>query len=137
VRRKEFLAEQQAITESSLRAARRDRPFLAEVVIEHPTLVAFFPAAELANDSVALRHRLRTYQEVAAFSGWTFERRYAEDLRITDRRSNALYVAPLPSGSIGVVLVAPGARPQVRFGDFPDSTLRALGQIGMLRGTNR
>lgn len=124
VRRKAFLAEQQAQTDSSLRAARRDRPFMVELVVQGATLVAFFPPAEMANDSVALRHRLRTYQEVAESSGWTFEQRYSEDLRITDRRSNALYLAPLPSGSTGVVLIAPGARPQVWFGNLRQSTLR-------------
>ena len=124
VRRTEFLAEQQALRDSSLRAAQRDRPFLAEVVIEHPTMVAFFPATAIEHDSVALRQRMRRFQDVAAFSGCAFEQRYSEDLRIIDRRSNALYVAPLPQDSIGVVLIAPGGRPQVWFGDRPESTLR-------------
>jgi hypothetical protein len=77
-RREEFLAEQQAKTDSALRAAQRDRPLLAELVVERPTLVAFFPRAELANDSVALQQRLGLYQEAAEFFGWRFERRYSE-----------------------------------------------------------
>jgi hypothetical protein len=122
-RRREFLAEQQAETDSALRAARRDRPLLAEVVVEHPTLVAFFPRAEMAIDSVALKQRLRMYREVAESSGWRFEQRYSERLRITDRRSNALYGVPLPRDTTGVVLVAPGVRPQVWLGTLSQSTL--------------
>ncbi len=76
-----FLAEQ-AEMDSALRAARRDRPLLAELVVERPTLVAFFPRAELANDSVVLQQRLRLYQEVAESSGWQFEQRYSMRLWI-------------------------------------------------------
>jgi hypothetical protein len=97
---------------------------MAEVVVEQPTLVAFFPPAEMALDSVGLRQRLRTYQEVAVASGWRFEQRYSQRLRVTDRRSQALYGVPLPRDSTGVVLVAPGARPQVRVGNMSEATLR-------------
>jgi hypothetical protein len=131
-RRRKFLAEQQAQMDSALRA----RPFRAELVVEGPTLVAFFPPAEMVIDSVTLKQRFSMYQEVAHSLGWRFERRYSEELRITDRRSNALYSAPLPRDSTGVVLVAPGARPQVWFGKFSQSTLREglRAFVSVLRG---
>jgi hypothetical protein len=97
---------------------------MAEVVVEQPTLVAFFPPAEMALDSVGLRQRLRMYQEVAVASGWRFEQRYSQRLRVTDRRSQALYGVSLPRDSTGVVLVAPGARPQVLVGNLSQATLR-------------
>jgi hypothetical protein len=122
-RLKEFLAEQQAERDSALRAARRDRPLRAEVVVEQPTLVAFFPRAEMASDSLALKRRLRMYREVAESSGWRLEERYNDLLRIADRRSNALWGVPLPRNSTGVVLVAPGARPQVSLGPLSQSSL--------------
>jgi hypothetical protein len=120
-RRSEFLSEQQAETDSALRS----RPFRAELVVERPTLVAFFPPAEMVSDSVALKQRFSMYQEVAQSFGWQFERRYSEELRITDRRSNALYSAPLPRDSTGVILLAPSARPQVWFGKLSRSRLHA------------
>ena len=52
-RRRAFLAEQEAETEALLRA----RPFLKELVVEQPILVAFFPPDQPVVDSVALNQR--------------------------------------------------------------------------------
>jgi hypothetical protein len=64
-RRQAFLAEQEAVSRDALRA----RPFRGELVLERPTVVAFYPERQLRSDTVALRQRLSQYAAVAEDRG--------------------------------------------------------------------
>ena len=72
-RRQAFLSEQEAVSRDALRA----RPFRGELVLERPTVVAFYPERQLRSDTVALRQRLSQYAAVAEDRDWSFEERYS------------------------------------------------------------
>jgi hypothetical protein len=131
-RRQAFLAEQEAIT----RDAPRARRFRGELVLERPTVVAFYPEPHLGSDTVALRQRLSQYAAVAREQEWSFEERYSGKLRVTDSRSHALHGVTVSLDSVGLVLAAPGFPPLVWYGEIAGGELkeRLLALRGWLPG---
>ncbi|MDQ3222540.1 MAG: hypothetical protein M3Q75_03570 [Gemmatimonadota bacterium] len=113
-RRQAFLAEQEAETREALVTRR----FRAELVFEHRTVVAFYPAWRQGSDSFALRQRLSQYAAVAQHRGWYLEERYSGELRLTDPRSHAFYAVPVSPDSVGLLLAAPGYPPVVWYGEI-------------------
>ena len=118
-RRQAFLAEQDAITQRAL-AARRLR---AGLVLERPTVLAFYPEWHSLLDTAALRQRLSEYEAVAQTEGWSFEERYSGEFRLTDPRSHALYAAPISRDSLGLMLAAPGYPPRIWYGEIAPAAL--------------
>jgi hypothetical protein len=119
-RRQAFLAEQEAISRDALRAQR----FRGKLVLERPTVVAFYPDRHLGSDTVALRQRLSQYAAVAEDQDWSFEERYSGEFRLTDSRSHALYGVAVSSDSVGLVLAAPGYPPLVWYGEIAGGELK-------------
>jgi hypothetical protein len=124
-RRQAFLGEQEIQSREALLARR----YRAELVLERPTVVAFYPAWRLSSDSVALLQRLRQYAAIAQHRGWQFEERYSGSLRLSSR-SHALYAVPVSPDSLGLLLAAPDHPPVVWYGEIPqeelDERLRSL-----------
>lgn len=119
-RRQAFLADQEARIRKGLEARR----FGANLVLERPTVVAFYPSGASMSDTVALRHRLALYTAVTEKEGWLFEERHSGEFHMSDARSNAFYWVVVHRDSTGLVLAAPGYPPQVWYGEITAAALR-------------
>lgn len=119
-RRQAFLAEQEAVGRDLLRA----RLFRGELVLERPTVVAFYPERQPGSDSVALRQRISQYADEAEDVEWSFEERYSGEFQLTDARSHALYAVSVSPDSVGLLLAAPGYPPVVWYGEIAGGELR-------------
>lgn len=126
-RRLAFREEQEAAE----RAQMRQRAPLRDVFAARPTVVAFHPGPVLDPDTAGTRERLERYEWVAGAAGWVFEERHSGTLQVLDSRSQALYSIAVPPESLGIILAAPGQRPQLWFGRIDADELE--GRLRMLR----
>ena len=128
-----------SLSEKALRQARAQREAQRPChVVERATVMAFLPITGVKQDSAALRQRLRRYARVSEDAGWAFTECYSGVQPLLDPTSQALYSLPLPQDSFGLVVAAPGYRPQVWFGEITEAALRErLGAFDALRGKGR
>jgi hypothetical protein len=120
------MKEQEALTrqyDALKQEALAARPFRATVMLQRPTVIAFYPAWAPKLDSAGLRAFLVRSKAVSAGAGWAFEARYSGSLRVSDVRSQTLYTLPLNADSMGFVLAAPVRHPKVRYGRNSTSSL--------------
>ena len=127
-RRQAFLAGQEAVSRDALRA----RQFRGELLLQRPTVVAFYPEPRLGSDSVSRHQRRTQYAAVSEEQDWSFEERYSGQLRVTDPRYHALYAVTVSSDSVGLLLAAPGHPPLVWYGEISGGELKK--RLRALRG---
>ena len=125
-----------SVMEKALRRVRAQREAQRPCrIVERGTVMAFLPFAGVEQDSITLRQRLRQYERVAQGAGWAFAECHSAAQPLTDPTSQALYSLPLPRDSFGLVVAAPGYRPQVWFGHIAEAALRErLKAFDALRG---
>jgi hypothetical protein len=136
-------------TESEQRAAMEARRRYGPVEVRVPTVIGFCPASRPplfrpmppgspppvpplfdttpSHDERACQDRLATYRAGVEAAGFAYVARSSAGFAVVDMSANAYWQLPAAArDSTGVVLLAPGMRPLLRFGAWSPTALRDI-----------